>query len=82
MVSGVVREWNHDIRISCFDSGEAILAAYDSFDVIFLDIDHKAFVRHGKSHSAGALIDTADLSRHLVNTLDRHHADPSWILPA
>lgn len=41
MVSGVVREWNHDIRISCFDSGEAILAAYDSFDVIFLDIDMK-----------------------------------------
>ena len=41
MVSGIIREWNHDIRISCFDSGEAILAAYDSFDVIFLDIDMK-----------------------------------------
>lgn len=41
MVSDVVREWSQDIMISCFNSGEELLAAYDSFDVIFLDIDMK-----------------------------------------
>ncbi|MDE6619955.1 MAG: LytTR family DNA-binding domain-containing protein, partial [Lachnospiraceae bacterium] len=41
MVSGVIREWSQDIKISCFDSGEALLASYDSFDAIFLDIDMK-----------------------------------------
>ena len=41
MVSGVIGEWNKDIQISCFGSGEELLAAYDSFDVIFLDIDMK-----------------------------------------
>lgn len=41
MVSGVIREWSQDIRITCFDSGEALLASYDSFDAIFLDIDMK-----------------------------------------
>lgn len=41
MVCSVIREWNPDIKISCFDSGEALLAAYDSFDAIFLDIDMK-----------------------------------------
>lgn len=40
-VSAVIREWSRDIRISCFDSGEALLASYDSFDAIFLDIDMK-----------------------------------------
>lgn len=41
MVSGVIGEWNKDIQISCFGSGEELLTAYDSFDVIFLDIDMK-----------------------------------------
>lgn len=41
MVSAVIREWSQDIKISCFDSGEALLDAYDFFDVIFLDIDMK-----------------------------------------
>lgn len=41
MVCSVIRKWNPDIKISCFDSGEALLAAYDSFDAIFLDIDMK-----------------------------------------
>lgn len=41
LVSDVIREWSRDIKISCFDSGEALLAAYDSFDAIFLDIDMK-----------------------------------------
>lgn len=41
MVSGVIRAWSQDIKISCFDSGEALLAAYGSFDAIFLDIDMK-----------------------------------------
>ncbi len=41
MVSGVIREWGQDIKISCFDSGEALLASYDFFDAIFLDIDMK-----------------------------------------
>lgn len=41
MVCNGIREWSQDIRISCFDSGEMLLAAYDSFDVIFLDIDMK-----------------------------------------
>lgn len=45
MVSGVVGEWNKEwdkeIKLSCFGSGEELLAAYDSFDAIFLDIDMK-----------------------------------------
>ena len=41
MVCNGIREWSQDIRISCFDSGEMLLTAYDSFDVIFLDIDMK-----------------------------------------
>lgn len=41
MVCNTIREWSPDIQISCFDSGEALLAAYDSFDAIFLDIDMK-----------------------------------------
>lgn len=41
MVSNVIREWGPDIKISCFYSGESLLASYESFDVIFLDIDMK-----------------------------------------
>lgn len=41
MVSDVISAWSQDIRISCFASGESLLAAYDSFDAIFLDIDMK-----------------------------------------
>ena len=41
MVSDVVQKWSQDIKISCFSSGEELLAAYESFDVIFLDIDMK-----------------------------------------
>lgn len=41
MVSGMIRDWCQDIKISCFGSGEELIAAYDSFDVIFLDIDMK-----------------------------------------
>ena len=41
IVSGIVREWSKDIKISCFNSGEELLAEYVSFDAIFLDIDMK-----------------------------------------
>lgn len=53
MVCSVIRKWNPDIKISCFDSGEALLAAYDSFDAIFLDIDMKGMdgVETGKTDS-------------------------------
>ena len=39
MVSETVSRWKPDVKVQCFSSGEALLAAYDFFDVIFLDID-------------------------------------------
>ncbi len=39
MVSETVRQWNPEVKVYCFTSGEALIAAYDFFDVIFLDID-------------------------------------------
>lgn len=41
IVSDIVCEWNRDIKVFCFESGEELLAAFDSFDAIFLDIDMK-----------------------------------------
>lgn len=39
MVSETIKRWNQDVKVSCFQSGEALIAAYDFFDVVFLDID-------------------------------------------
>lgn len=39
MVSETVKKWNPDVAVRCFQSGEALIAAYDFFDVVFLDID-------------------------------------------
>lgn len=39
MVSETVSRWKPDVKVQCFLSGEALLSAYDFFDVIFLDID-------------------------------------------
>ncbi|MDE7029685.1 MAG: LytTR family DNA-binding domain-containing protein [Lachnospiraceae bacterium] len=40
-VAEIIRKWNPDIRVCCFHSGEALVAAYDFFDAVFLDIDMK-----------------------------------------
>ena len=38
-VSGLIREWNPEIQVACFSSGEELLADYHPCQAVFLDID-------------------------------------------
>lgn len=38
-VSRIIRGWNPEIRIDCFESGESLIKAYASYHAVFLDID-------------------------------------------
>lgn len=40
-VSRIIREWNPEIRVDCFESGESLAEAYVPYHAIFLDIDMK-----------------------------------------
>jgi len=39
MVAEEIKKWNQDIKVFCFYSGETLIAAYDFYDAVFLDID-------------------------------------------
>ena len=41
IVAEEIKKWNQDIKVFCFHSGEALIAAYNFYDVVFLDIDMK-----------------------------------------
>lgn len=38
-VSRAIHQWNPEIQIDCFESGEALTEAYASYHAVFLDID-------------------------------------------
>lgn len=40
-VSRIIREWNPEIRVDCFESGESLAEAYETYHAVFLDIDMK-----------------------------------------
>lgn len=35
----LIREWNSEVEVICFASGEALVEKYESYDAVFLDID-------------------------------------------
>lgn len=39
VVSRLVQEWNDEIKVECFSSGEELLADYREYQAVFLDID-------------------------------------------
>lgn len=40
-VRRIIKDWNPEIRVDCFESGESLTEGYTAYDTVFLDIDMK-----------------------------------------